>query len=67
MNERSRLTPEDERRLRRTYEDLKRLTLCEVPSVRAAAVAALAQIHTAVNGQGMEYDLYTSTLLAPQP
>jgi hypothetical protein len=55
-----RLRPEEEERLRRSYEDLKELAAnCEVPSVRAAARAALAQLYTAVSGQGLGYELYT--------
>ena len=56
-----RLRPEEEERLRRSYEDLKELASnCEVPSVRAAARAALAQLHTALSGQGLDYDLYSA-------
>jgi Family of unknown function (DUF6052) len=56
-----RLTPEEEERLRRSYQDLKELaTNCQVPSVRAAARAALAQVHTALSGQGLEYELYSA-------
>ena len=45
--------------LRRAYSDLKELSLSEVPAVRAAARAALAQVAQALNGQGLEYELYT--------
>lgn len=56
-----RLRPEEEERLRRSYEDLKELaTTCQVPSVRAAARAALAQLHTALSGQGLGYELYSA-------
>jgi len=55
-----RLRPEEEERLRRSYEDLKELAAnCEVPSVRAAARAALAQLHSALSGQGLAYELYS--------
>jgi hypothetical protein len=56
-----RLTPDEEQRLLRCYADLKQLAAhCQVPSVRAAARAALAQVHTALNGQGLAYDLYSA-------
>ena len=56
-----RLRPDEEERLRRSYEDLKELaTHCEVPSVRAAARSALAQLHTALSGQALGYELYSS-------
>ena len=45
--------------LRRVYGDLKVLCQSEVPAVRAAARAALAQVAQALNGQGLEYELYT--------
>jgi hypothetical protein len=49
-------------RLKRTRDDLLVLSECEVPSVRAAARLALAQIQQAMNGQGLSYELYTSHL-----
>ena len=55
------LGPDDVERLRRAYQDLKHLAGSEVPSVAAAARAALAQVHTALNGQGLEYELYSDT------
>lgn len=55
-----RLRPEEEERLRRSYEDLKELAAtCEVPSVRAAARAALAELHSALSGQALGYELYS--------
>jgi hypothetical protein len=55
-----RLRPDEEERLLRSYQDLKELAAnCEVASVRAAARAALAQLHTALSGQGLGYDLYS--------
>ena len=45
--------------LRRVYADLMRLAESEVPSVRAAARAAVSLVAQALNGQGLEYDLYT--------
>jgi hypothetical protein len=56
-----RLTPDEEERLRRSYLDLKELaTSCQVPAVRAAARAALAQVHAALSGQGLDFELYSS-------
>jgi hypothetical protein len=56
-----RLRPDEEERLLRSYQDLKELaTNCEIPSVRAAARAALAQLHTALSGQGLGHELYSS-------
>lgn len=56
-----RLSPDEEQRLRRCYEDLKQLAgSCQVPAVRAAARAALAQVHAAMSGQGLGYELYSA-------
>ena len=56
-----RLSPDEEQRVRRCYEDLRQLAgSCQVPAVRAAARAALAQMHTALSGQGLGYELYSS-------
>jgi hypothetical protein len=55
-----RLRPDEEERLLRSYQDLKELAAnCEVPSVRAAARAALAQLHTALSGQGLGHEFYS--------
>lgn len=57
-----RLTPDEEQLVQRSYEDLKQLAAnCSVPSVRAAARAALAQMHAALSGQGLGYELYTAS------
>lgn len=53
------LSTDERRALERVYEDLMTLASSEVPSVSAAARAALAQVATALNGQGLEYDLYS--------
>ena len=45
--------------LRRVYADLKRLGESDVPAVRAAARAALALVAQALNGQGLDYELYS--------
>jgi hypothetical protein len=56
-----RLRPDEEERLLRSYQDLKELaTNCQIPSVRAAARAALAQLHTALSGQGLVHEFYSS-------
>jgi hypothetical protein len=45
--------------LRRVYDDLKVLSTSEVPGVAASARAALAQIASALNGEGLAYELYS--------
>jgi hypothetical protein len=53
------LSAADQEKLRRVYDDLLQLASSEVPSVAAAARAALAQVATALNGQGLHYELYS--------
>ena len=53
------LSDDDKEKLKRVYEDLLDLTMSEVPSVAAAAKAALAQVAAALNGQGLQYELYS--------
>ena len=53
------LSAEDKEKLKRVYDDLLDLTMSEVPSVAAAARAALAQVATALSGQGLHYELYS--------
>ena len=55
------LTKEERERLQRAYDDLMALSSCDVPSVRSAARSALAFVAQALNGQGLQYDLYTDT------
>jgi hypothetical protein len=56
-----RLTPDEEQRLRRCYDDLKQLAAtCQVPSVRSAARAAVAQVYTALSGQGLAFEMYSA-------
>lgn len=57
--ERPELTSEQAATLRRVYSDLMSLATSEVPAVAAAARAAVAQVAQALNGQGLEYDLYS--------
>jgi hypothetical protein len=59
-----RLSSEEQERLIRVRDDLVALSGCEVPSVNAAARAALAQVAQALNGQGLTYELYTTSLPA---
>lgn len=55
------LSSAHQERLERAYADLMELAAsCDVPAVRAAARAALAQVAQALNGQGLEYELYSS-------
>lgn len=56
------LSTEERDRLQRVYTDLLSLAGCEVPAVRSAARAALAQIAQALNGQGLAFDLYSQDL-----
>jgi len=53
------LSAADQEKLKRIYEDLLDLSLSEVPSVAAAARAALALVATALSGQGLQYELYS--------
>ena len=53
------LSAKDKEKLKRVYDDLLDLTMSEVPSVAAAARAALAQVATALSGQGLHYELYS--------
>ena len=54
------LSAEDRKALKRVYDDLLALSSSEVPAVAAAARAALAQVATALNGQGLTYELYSN-------
>ena len=53
------LSAADQEKLKRVYDDLLQLASSEVPSVAAAARAALAQVATALSGQGLHYELYS--------
>jgi hypothetical protein len=53
------LSEADQQKLRRVYDDLLALAASDVPAVAAAARAALAQVHTALNGEGLLYELYS--------
>jgi hypothetical protein len=53
------LSEEESKALKHVYDELLKLASSEVPSVAAAARAALAQVATALNGQGLTYELYS--------
>jgi hypothetical protein len=55
------LSKADQDRLQRVFDDLQLLAKSEVPAVAAAARAALAQVHTALNGEGLAYELYSKS------
>jgi hypothetical protein len=57
---RTELSAGEQEALERVYEDLLKLASSEVPAVAAAARAALAQVATALNGQGLKYELYSN-------
>jgi Family of unknown function (DUF6052) len=57
---RPQLSAADKEKLKRVYDDLLDLTLSEVPAVAAATRAALAQVATALSGQGLHYELYSN-------
>ncbi|MGW5051311.1 DUF6052 family protein [Actinokineospora sp. NPDC004072] len=55
------LTAHEEQRLREAYAALHELAAtCGVPGVRAAARAAVAEVHTALDGQALDFELYTA-------
>ena len=54
------LTTAEQEKLKRVYDDLLELASSEVPSVAAAARAALAQVAAALSGQGLYYELYSN-------
>jgi len=54
------LTGREQRQLRECYSTLHELAEnCAVPSVRAAARAAVAEVHVALDGQAMEFEMYS--------
>jgi Family of unknown function (DUF6052) len=53
------LTSAEQAKLKRVYDDLLELSTSDVPSVAAAARAALAQVAAALSGQGLHYELYS--------
>lgn len=63
----ARLAPAELEQLRRCYRDLKQLATSRVPSVRAAARAAVAQVYAALSGQGVVVEYYSQAWLDPAP
>nr|MDT0660537.1 DUF6052 family protein [Micromonospora sp. DSM 115978] len=60
------LSPRQEEQLRRSYAALHDLArTCVVPSVRAAARTAVAELHSAMDGQALDFDYFTHRWLAP--
>jgi Family of unknown function (DUF6052) len=58
------LTAREEQQLRDVYTTLHELAAsCAVPARRAAARAAVAEVHVAMNGQALEFEHYTSRWL----
>ncbi|MFG2905119.1 DUF6052 family protein [Kitasatospora sp. NPDC048286] len=56
----ARLSPEEEGQLRDCYRVLHGLAAdCRVPSVRAAARAAVAELHAALDGQALDFEFYS--------
>jgi hypothetical protein len=53
------LSAAEKEKLERVYDDLLELASSEVPAVAAAARAALAQVATALSGEGLHYELYS--------
>jgi hypothetical protein len=54
------LTTKEQRQLRECYTTLHELAeTCAVPSVRAAARAAVAEVHVALDGQALEFEMYS--------
>lgn len=54
------LRPRERQQLLDCYAALHELAAtCEVPAVRAAARAAVAQVHTALDGQALDFEMYT--------
>jgi hypothetical protein len=56
------LSAEERERLQRVFADLLGLAGSQVPAVKAAARVALAHVAQALNGQGLDYELYSNRL-----
>jgi hypothetical protein len=62
------LTEREQRQLRECYATLHELAAtCAVPAVRAAARTAVAEVHVALDGQALEFEMYTHRWLAAGP
>jgi hypothetical protein len=59
------LTAREQQQLRECYATLHELAAtCAVPAVRTAARAAVAEVHVALDGQAMDFEMYTHRWLA---
>lgn len=66
-NDRAELSDVHARLLRECYGALHQLAAeCTVPSVLAAARAALAELHAALEGQALEFEYYSQRWSAGQ-
>lgn len=64
MNGQAELTDKQERQLREVYHLLHELAVdCPVPAVAAASRNALAEVHTALVGQALEFEFYSQRWL----
>jgi Family of unknown function (DUF6052) len=62
------LTADQERQLGECYATLRELAeSCDVPSVRAAARIALAELHAAMDGQALGFEFYSHRWAAAWP
>ncbi|WP_049563100.1 DUF6052 family protein [Nonomuraea sp. SBT364] len=62
------LSDKQERQLRDCYATLHELAeTCGVPSVVAAARAAVAELHAALDGQALDFGFYSHKWSAEQP
>lgn len=59
MSGNTELSTDERAKLVQTYENLHELALCGVPSVRSAARCAVAEVHAALDGQGIEFEYYS--------
>lgn len=60
MSVRGELTGAEERQLLDMYQTLHHLAAtCEVPAVLAAVRLMLAELHSALDGQALEFEIYT--------
>lgn len=60
------LTATERFKLVETYRHLQELATCGAPAVRSAARNAVAEVHAALDGQGIDFDYYSHRWL-PEP
>lgn len=53
------LSPTERYKLVETYRHLQELATCGVPAVRSAARIAVAEVHTALDGQAIDFEYYS--------